>query len=170
MPKSSFNIPPDFRQDPQAFHDFVLESFNHLYGLGADTVGKLDQDNVAASVSADTAATADTATTATTSTSSTGGVDIGGANESTAVDIKDAVTKRHDPGTNHKLLIQSTDPSNASTSGVSVTSANATDLATAITLANEIKGDVNTLVTDVNNAITKLNSLMANLRTGKIIA
>lgn len=41
-------------------------------------------------------------------------------------------------------------------STVSVTSANASDLATAITLANELKVDVNTLTSDLNGLITKL--------------
>lgn len=54
---------------------------------------------------------------------------------------------------------------NAVASTVSVTSADATDLPTVITLANELKADVNTLVTDVNNAITQFNSLLANLRS-----
>lgn len=41
-------------------------------------------------------------------------------------------------------------------STVSVTSANASDLATAITLANELKADLNTLTSDLNGLITKL--------------
>lgn len=57
----------------------------------------------------------------------------------------------------------------ASASTVSVDSSDATNLATVITLANETKGDVNTLVTDLNNAIAQLNALMANLRVaGKL--
>jgi hypothetical protein len=57
-----------------------------------------------------------------------------------------------------------TDPEDITLSTVSVDSADATDLATAITLVNEIKADLNTLVTDVNNGFTKMNSLMAELR------
>ena len=37
-------------------------------------------------------------------------------------------------------------------------------LAGVITLANEMKADVNTLVTDVNNAIAQVNALLASLR------
>jgi len=59
--------------------------------------------------------------------------------------------------------------SDATASTVSVASADATDLASAITLANETKADVNTLVADVNSAITQLNAALASLRTaGKI--
>ncbi len=52
----------------------------------------------------------------------------------------------------------------ATASTVSVDSSDASNLATVITLANELKGDVNTLVTDLNNAITQVNALLANLR------
>lgn len=54
---------------------------------------------------------------------------------------------------------------NATTSTVSVDSADASDLATAITLVNETKADVNTLVTNLNSAITQLNALLASIRT-----
>ena len=43
-------------------------------------------------------------------------------------------------------------------STVSVTSPNAIDLATVITLANEIKSDLNTLISDVNDLKTKLRA------------
>jgi hypothetical protein len=58
----------------------------------------------------------------------------------------------------------------ATASTVSVTSADASDLPTAITLVNEIKGDVNTLVTDLNAVITQLNALLASKRTAKQLA
>ena len=50
-------------------------------------------------------------------------------------------------------------------STVSVTSPDATDLPSVITLANETKGDVNQLVTDLNAVVTQLNALLANMRT-----
>jgi hypothetical protein len=50
-------------------------------------------------------------------------------------------------------------------SAVSVTSPDATDLPSVITLANEMKGDVNQLVTDLNNAITQLNDLIDKMKT-----
>ena len=48
---------------------------------------------------------------------------------------------------------------------VSVDSPDATDLPTVITLSNEMKGDVNQVVTDLNNSLTQLNILLANMRT-----
>lgn len=70
-----------------------------------------------------------------------------------------------------------------STSSVSVTSPNATDLASAITLVNEIKADVNTLVSNVNTlagdldtvvsdlnaTITQVNAALASLRTSGVL-
>lgn len=52
-------------------------------------------------------------------------------------------------------------------STVSVDSADATDLASVITLANESKADVNTLVANLNSAITQVNELLASLRTSE---
>lgn len=51
----------------------------------------------------------------------------------------------------------------ATVSTVSVDSADATDLATVITLANEMKGDVNTLVTDANTSATLSTELKVDL-------
>tara|TARA_R110000751_G_scaffold262309_1_gene361599 strand:+ start:801 stop:1496 length:696 start_codon:yes stop_codon:yes gene_type:complete len=59
---------------------------------------------------------------------------------------------------------------NAVASTVSVTSPDATDLPTALTLANETKVDVNQLVTDLNAAITQLNEFLANNKTAKQMA
>ncbi|PHS02109.1 MAG: hypothetical protein COA78_21935 [Blastopirellula sp.] len=50
-------------------------------------------------------------------------------------------------------------------STVSVSSADASDLPTVITLANEIKGDVNQLVTDVNSKNALINELKADVNT-----
>ena len=55
-------------------------------------------------------------------------------------------------------------------STVAVTSADATDLATVITLANELKAGVNTLVTDVNLMNTQFNDLLARLRTSGVLS
>ena len=54
--------------------------------------------------------------------------------------------------------------SNAVQSTVSVDSPDATDLASVITLVNEMKADIGTLVTDLNNAVTQMNALLASLR------
>lgn len=72
---------------------------------------------------------------------------------------------------NHALLTQGVDGGDATASTVSVASADAGGAYTAAeqALINEIKGDVNTLVTDVNNAMAKFNTLLANLRTAKLI-
>ncbi len=56
---------------------------------------------------------------------------------------------------------------NAVASTVSVTSADATDLATVITLANELKADVNQLVTDFNNSVTQLNDIIQQMKDAK---
>ena len=52
-------------------------------------------------------------------------------------------------------------------STVSVDSPDAIDLATVITLANELKGDVNQLVTDLNNSIVQFNALLDAMKTAK---
>lgn len=57
----------------------------------------------------------------------------------------------------------------AAASAVSVDSADASDLATAITLANEIKADVNQLVSDHNDLKTAINNLRTSLRDAGII-
>ena len=62
------------------------------------------------------------------------------------------------------LVLLAAAVSNAAASSVSVDSADASDLATVITLANEIKGDVNQLVTDVNAIKDQLNALLASER------
>jgi len=52
-------------------------------------------------------------------------------------------------------------------STVSVDSPDASDLPTVITLANELKGDVNQLVTDLNNSIVQFNALLDAMKTAK---
>lgn len=63
---------------------------------------------------------------------------------------------------NKRLNIAAQADSTAST--VSVDSADASDLATAITLANELKADLNTLITDFNALLADHNALLAKLR------
>lgn len=55
-------------------------------------------------------------------------------------------------------------------STVSVDSPAATDLPTVITLANELKGEVNQLVTDFNNLVTKFNAFLLANQTAKQMA
>lgn len=63
------------------------------------------------------------------------------------------------------LLAALVDDALAST--VNVTSPDASDLPTVITLANETKADVNQLVIDLNAAITQLNAFLAANKTAK---
>lgn len=58
----------------------------------------------------------------------------------------------------------------ATASSVSVDSADATDLASAITLANELKADVNQLVSDNNDLKTAINNLRTSLRNAGTIS
>jgi len=59
---------------------------------------------------------------------------------------------------------------NAAASTVDVTSPDATDLPSVITLANETKADVNQLVTDFNNLVTKFNAFLAANQAAKQMA
>ena len=63
------------------------------------------------------------------------------------------------------LVEEAANVADAVASTVSVTSADATDLPTVITLANELKADVNTLVTDVNAIVTQVNAILASIQT-----
>ena len=54
-------------------------------------------------------------------------------------------------------------------STVSVDSTDASNLATVITLANELKADVNTLVTDLNAVVTVLNALITKMETARLV-
>lgn len=159
MPLSSWSIPPDFRMKPDEFHDFVLELFNHVYGLGTDVTGVLDVENIPTVVSIHSQGTDQF-------------IDQGGPNQSSASDIKDAVVKKHNPGGNHIILKQALDPANVGVSAVSVTTADADSTYGDLErdLINELKGDVNQLVTDLNAVATKLNTIMTNMRTSGLIA
>ena len=104
---------------------------------------------------------------------------------------------QHHGATGHDALLKAAASTDASASSVSVSnnqsavsvdSADSTDLPTVITLANEIKadvntlvsnfntaeseirGDVNTLVTDLNAVKTSLNDLKAKLRTANLLS
>ena len=104
---------------------------------------------------------------------------------------------QHHGATGHDALLKATASTDASASSVSVSnnqstvsvdSADSTDLPTVLTLANEIKadvntlvsnfntaeaeirGDVNTLVTDLNAVKDSLNDLRAKLRTANLLA
>lgn len=68
------------------------------------------------------------------------------------------------------VVLEATTVVNAVASTVSITSPDATDLPTVLTLANETKTDVNQLVTDLNNAITQLNAFLAANKTAKQMA
>ena len=55
----------------------------------------------------------------------------------------------------------------ASASSVAVSSADASDLATAITLVNELKADLTQLVSDYNALVTAYNALLAAMQTAE---
>lgn len=126
-------------------------------------------------------------------------VNIDGANLTTILhtNLVGVTAFQHHGATGHDDLLEaaaSTDASastvslSSNQSAVSVTSADATDLPTVQTLANEIKADVNTLVsnfntaeteirgdvnqivTDLNAVKTSLNDLKAKLRTANLLA
>lgn len=159
MPLSKWLIPPDQTVTPSEFRDYILELHNAVYGLGSDVTGTLDSSNVPSVANVHTQ-------------NKDQYLDQGGANETTVSNVKDAVTKKHDPGTNHSLLKQAVDPTDATASTVSVTSANAdaTYDAAEQALINELKGDLNQLVTDLNITVAKVNALMASMRTASLIA
>jgi len=104
---------------------------------------------------------------------------------------------QHHGATGHDALLKATASTDASASSVSVSNnqsavsvdtADSTDLPTVITLTNEIKadvntlvsnfntaeleirGDVNTLVTDLNAVKDSLNDLRAKLRTANLLS
>ena len=104
---------------------------------------------------------------------------------------------QHHGATGHDALLKASASTDASASSVSVSnnqsavsvdSADSTDLPTVITLTNEIKadvntlvsnfntaeleirGDVNTLVTDLNAVKDSLNDLRAKLRTANLLS
>ena len=81
--------------------------------------------------------------------------------------------------TDEGLVLMAAASVNASTSSVSVTSANAAtqtagyvqaDVQSIATLANETKGDVNQLVTDLNAAIASINDLKTKLRAAGVLS
>lgn len=175
MPKSSFDVPPDFQAAPEEFKEFVLELFNHLYGLGSDVTGQIDVDNSPnehannrdtfldqGGVNEVTAANAADAVTKKHTQGTDQGLDTGGPNASTAVNVADAVTKKHDPGSSHNLLKQSAalaDLAALSTTGTA-------DLSYT---ANE-RDMLNNIKTDLGNIKTKIDTLLANHRTADIQA
>lgn len=62
------------------------------------------------------------------------------------------------------LVEKAANVADAVASTVSVDSADASDLATVITLANENKADTNQLVSDLNDAITQVNAILTAIQ------
>ena len=122
----------------EAFYNKELELNDHVYGLAEDSTGSLDSENGAIGHNQDTDQY----------------LDKGGANEVTAADVKDGVTKKHNPGGNHTQLMQAGDLTDDAPSSVLVTNSdvsaapgsyNSTWGGEVVTLANEMKDDINTL-------------------------
>jgi len=165
MPQIPYTEPPT--TGDEALDRYLLELHNRIFGLGADTSGDLDEDNGVLSVGD---ASTDSLAEGTTNLYFT----IERVDDRTAALIQDgeAITWTYNDasGTLTGEVTKGAAVTDANASTVSVTSSNATDLPTVITLANEMKGDINTLVADLNNAIAQYNALMANLRTAKLLA
>jgi len=139
MPKSSWPFPPPV--ESTEFSEWVREIHHHVYGIGDDDAkGQLDTDNEPTAHAQGTAQALDT----------------GGPNEVTAVNAKDAVDKKHDPGSGHSVIIKAADPGDGSTT-VSGTADGTYDAVE--------QGMLNALATDVAAINSKLNALMAAQRT-----
>ena len=68
------------------------------------------------------------------------------------------------------LVLRAAAVSDASASTVSIGAADANDLATVITLANEIKSDLTQIISDLNATITQLNAkLSADFDAGQML-
>jgi len=113
MARTSYAIPPDFRTDPEAFRDWCLEVGGALFGLGEDTVGSLSSsDNIPDSVISGNPTVASQGSSISNLEDSNHpqgkdqSLDLDGANEVLVADVKDAVTKKHDPGSSHAIIIQ----------------------------------------------------------------
>lgn len=164
MPQINFTEPPGI-ENQERFDRYMLEMHNRLFGHGEGTSGDLDSDNLVTPIPVADGGTGDTNDPYDRSNHTSTQL------ASTISDISTQFTTDHDNiSGNHSALKQAVDPTDESASTVSVDAADASDLATVITLANEMKADINTLTTDLNNAINKYNTLLANLRTGALIA
>ncbi len=82
-----WDVPPDFREKPQEFYDYILGLHKLVDGLGPDVDGILGAENIPN----EHANNKDTF------------LDQGGANEVTSVNAADAVTKKHAQGTDQGL-------------------------------------------------------------------
>jgi len=148
MPLSNWLVPPDQAVAPSEFRDYMLELHNAVYGLGSDVTGTLDSSNVPSVANVHTQ-------------NKDQYLDQGGPNQSTAANIKDAVTKKHDPGTNHNLLKQAVDPTNVST-----TTTGTADL----TYEATERDMLNALRVDAEALRDKVNTMMVNMRAASLIA
>lgn len=159
MARTSFAIPPDFRTDPEEFREWQLEVANALFGLGEDTTGGLtSNDNIPSEVvSGNANVVALEASEHAQGTDQS--LDAGGANSVSVVDVNDAVTKKHDPGSSHNVIIQASALVNH---GAIAT----TETADGTYSSNE-QDMLNNIKTDLGTIVTLINTLLANLRTSK---
>src|SRR3990172_1796872 len=117
----AFDLPPEdlLNLSPQV-RQYFLMLHHRLFGLPGVGQGDLDEINVANALRATTATTADSANTA------------------SHANLTGVTAYQHHGAGNHQALDRGSAVTNGVASAVSVTSANASDLATAITLANEL--------------------------------
>jgi hypothetical protein len=148
MGKIPYGYVPDFETEKDKFKHFLNLLYSEVFGAGGGS-GNLDSDNgtlseeEAAEVSRDT--TAD------------------------MIQNGEAITWTRDGDTLTGEVTKGSAVTDAVASSVSVDSADATDLPTVITLANENKADTNTLVTDVNAIKTVVNNIKSSLETAKLM-
>jgi hypothetical protein len=154
MPLLRYNDVPDFREDPDAFMDLILNFIEVIGGLSPDVTGILDDDNIAGF-------SHDSLSDVSENQHHVQIHDVNGTDH-----VPDADTW-HDALTgSHSSLQQGADPSDVGTSSVSVDTADADAIygTEERDLINELKADLNTAVTDFNAVASKLNTLMANMR------
>lgn len=161
MPIPSIGAGPSYEAPPQELMEINQKLYDYLYMLhirlfgASGGAGDLDSVNIASIPHSITSPTA---------------YDHHGAGTHSGLDKATASTDAS----------ASTVSVSNNQSAVNVTSADATDLATVITLANEIKADVNTLVSnfntaeaeirsDVNQLVTDLNAIRTNLNNLKAV-
>ncbi len=150
MPQINFTEPP--KTGNEDFDRYMVEQHQRLFGLGADTTGDLNNENIETPIA----------------------VASGGTGNN-----KDPYARENHTGTQTAATISdfpadktatAVADSVPSTVSVDTADADATYDSNEQTLINELKADVTTLVVDLNSAITQLNALMAAMRTAGLMA
>ena len=171
MPRLDIPEPPFItslsQKENDTLNQWLLEVHNLISGIGSDGTPLFDDDNISSLVSDTvTEGASNVFYTSTRFTSDLATKDTGDLVEGSNLYFTDTRAQTS-AGTYHNAITGNHSDLKQSSADVdstaTVTSADASDLATVITLANEIKGDVNTLVADHND-------LKAKLRTAGLLA